>query len=216
MQFADEALKILEKLDLKLNSEAEAKADSSHRVLCAGALYSLALDHARAICNLIKIEVPASAFALQRVAFESYIRGAWIHHCATDQQLETFHKNKGIKKIPNAKDIDFEKLVQQVEHTVGIPAYLSVIKVRSWKALNSYTHSGMHQISRYITQNTITPNFSSDEKYEVIEFSLILSCFSFAGIFDLCNLECSDNEPDKILAETIQWKEKNQPNCRLD
>ena len=214
MQFADEALRILEKIDLKLNSDAETKVDSSHRVICAGALYSLTLDHARAICNLIKIGVPASAFALQRVAFESCIRGSWIHHCASDEQLERFHKNKGIKETPHTKDIDFETLAQQVERTIGIPAYLSLIKAKSWKALNGYTHNGMHQISRYINKNTITPTFSDDEKYEVIEFSLILSCFSLGGIFDLCKLECSDPELDEILASTVQWKERNQPTYR--
>jgi len=209
MRFADDALKLLDHLDLKIN--LNIKGDRSNRFISTAALHSLTLDHARAICNLIKIGVPASAFALLRVAFESYIRGAWIHHCASDKQVETFYKNKGIKENPNAKEIDFEKLVQQVEQATGSPAYLSAIKTKSWKALNSYTHSGMHQISRYIVHNTITPNFSEDEKYEVVELSLILSCFSLAGILDLCKVENSELIADEILVAVIAWKKSYKP-----
>jgi|GEM_PF-730464 len=210
MEPVDDALQLLNEIDLKLN--LGLNSTNNNRLICASVLYSLTLDHARAICNLIKAESFPSAFALQRVAFESYIRGAWIHFCATQEQIETFSKNKGIKEKPNdRKEIKFRDLVVQTEKIAKLPEYLSSIQSKSWAALNSYTHGGMHQISRYIVHNTITPNFPEDEKYEVVEFSLILSCFSLAGILDLYKVESPELIADEILTAVTEWKKLHKP-----
>lgn len=211
MHFVDDALKILDRIDQTLNFIAIESA--SNRSICAGALYSLTLDHARSICNLIKFGAPASAFALNRVMFEAYIRGAWIHYYASDKQVDNFANGRGIKeKSAQKKDIDFKNLILQVEQATNSPAYFSIIKTRSWKALNAYTHSGIHQISRYITNKTIWPNFSEDEKREAIEFLLILSCFALGGMMSLCNKENNESIIDEVIQMALDWNKTHRPN----
>src|SRR3546814_15954556 len=39
----------------------------------------------------------ASAFALVRCEFECFVRGAWIHHRATDEEIEQFVEKDEIK-----------------------------------------------------------------------------------------------------------------------
>lgn len=211
MRFVDDALKILDRIDQTLNFFSIESA--SNRSICAGALYSLTLDHARSICNLIKIKAPASAFALNRVMFEAYIRGAWVHYCASDNQVDIFASDSGIKEsLSSRKDIDFENLVLQVEQATGSPAYLSEIKTRSWKALNGYTHNGIQQISRYINNKVLRPNFSEDEEREAIEFLLILSCFALGGMMSLCNKQNDVVIVDEVIQIALDWKRNHRPN----
>src|SRR3546814_2417516 len=64
------------------------KIDGDHRHRIPAQLYDLALEHAASILHLIDTCRYASAFALVRCEFECFVRGAWIHHRATDRSEE--------------------------------------------------------------------------------------------------------------------------------
>src|SRR3546814_11497136 len=63
------------------------KIDGDHRHRIPAQLYDLALEHAASILHLIDTCRYASAFALVRCEFECFVRGAWIHHRATDAEI---------------------------------------------------------------------------------------------------------------------------------
>ena len=61
---------------------------SDRRLHLALACFSTALEHHRAIVELVNLRLSGSAFALVRPMYESILRGNWIHHCATESELE--------------------------------------------------------------------------------------------------------------------------------
>jgi len=210
MNYISDAIELLNEIDRTVNLNKGAPKTS--RTICATALYACSLDHSRAVCELINIGICSSASALQRVNFEHYIRGAWIHHCATNDQINILIADDVIKKISIDKnEIKFYKLIADIENKINTESFLSSLKKNLWKSLNSYTHGGMHQISRYIKGNEIYQNFSEAEKYEIIEFALIIACFSFSGILDLYKISDADKITDHLIDRTIKWKSLYRP-----
>jgi hypothetical protein len=51
-------------------------------------------EHVRATCLLLRHGLTGSAFALVRVTFETFCRGLWLRHRATDQEVADFQKDK--------------------------------------------------------------------------------------------------------------------------
>ena len=52
---------------------------------------------------------------------------------------------------------------------------LSKLKKNAWKAMNGYTHGGLHQIARRMKSGNIQPNYESEEVIEVLKMSGFLS-----------------------------------------
>ena len=144
----------------------------------AGGCLDQALEHQKAIVLLVRRHHFGSALALIRVAFESYVRGVWLHQCATDTELSNYTRDK-LKK-------EFYQLIAEVETTEAFKeGVLSAIKKRSWKAMNSFTHSGYSQAVRRNTQDSIEPNYEEKEVLEVLQFSnaiALLSCIEIASL----------------------------------
>lgn len=141
------------------------KSDDRSRV-AAGCL-DVALEHQKTIVLLIHHKLYGSAFSLVRLAFESYIRGVWLLHCASDTQLKQIKHDKLKKSL--------EELLKEVEKVDGYnEGVLSAVKQRSWKSMNSYTHTGFLQIVRRSKESTIEPNYGNDEIMEVLNFAIIV------------------------------------------
>ena len=146
------------------------------RKLAAGCL-DMADEHHKAIIILISKRLNGAAFALMRLLFESYVRGVWLHRCATESELDDFTKGQ----IPK-----FWKLVAAVEKTDGYKnGVISRIKSRSWDAMNGYTHTGFQQIARRHTESTIQPNYDDAEILEAINFSYAIAATASIAICDL-------------------------------
>ena len=206
MNYLEEMNEILNFIDTEV--DLISISDSNNRKLFSAALYTNTLDHARAIQILLQNQSYPSAFSLQRVVFESYVRGAWLHLCANELQIDFYKRNIGIRnKTSDTKDISFKELVRQVETKANLPDYFSVIRDRAWHAMNSYTHSGILQISRCIKGNLVTHNYPTEEAYEIMELAAIFACFAFAGLLDLSGKE-SEALTNTLLEKTLSWKNK--------
>ena len=83
----ESAVQHVEWLRLALH-EKELKA--SWKVRAAVGSLGIAQEHHHSTVLLIENRLYASAFALMRVAFESYVRGMWLALCATEAQAEEF------------------------------------------------------------------------------------------------------------------------------
>jgi hypothetical protein len=126
------------------------------RSLLAVGCFDVALEHQGAIALLFSAELYGSAFALLRVLAESLVRGLWLLHCATDIEMNKFKNGKLDKK--------FDQLVKEFEAKIGTPdGVLSSFKKTAWSALNGFTHTGFHQVSRRHANARVEGNYPEHE-----------------------------------------------------
>ena len=173
------------KLSRWLDSKIDGVAiPSTVKARMAGGCLDQALEHQKAIVLLVRRHHFGSALALVRLAFESYVRGVWLHQCATDAEVTRYTKDK-LKK-------EFGAMVEEIEQTDAFnEGVLSAIKKRSWRAMNSFTHSGYSQAVRRNTSDSIEPNYDEREVLEALQFANAIALLaslqvaSLAGNVDL-------------------------------
>ncbi len=170
----------LDWIDSKL---PDVKIEGDHRHRIPAQLYDLALEHAGSILDLIDTCRYASAFALVRCEFECFVRGAWIHHRATDDEIEQFVEKDEIKP----------KIWQLIEALEQHPPFedklLSNVKEKVWTPMNGYTHGGIHQVSRRLVGDFIEPAFEDESLLEVIQFAGIMGLIAFGEIAAMAERE---------------------------
>ena len=171
-QLIQDSEQLIQWLDNSIDG-LDVKSDLRTR-LSAGCL-DVALEHQKAIHLLVSHKLYGSAFALARLIFEAYVRGVWLKWCATDKEVERFKSGK--------LDKEFGELVQEIEKLDGFDeGVLSDIKIKTWKTLNSFTHSGYAQVVRRNTESTIEPNYTDAEKIELLNFAMSIGLFTGMAI----------------------------------
>ena len=167
---------------------------SSLRHRSSGACLSVTQDHQLAITSLIEQGIYSSAFALVRPLFESYVRGLWLAHCATDGEVEAFSTGgepPGISKLLSALE--------------ALPMFndgrLSNIKTQSWDAMCAYTHTGSLQVQRWNTETAIEQNFPPEELIEALSFSSSIALLSALG---MATLAANESLEAKLLERAHQ------------
>ena len=122
-----------------------------------------AIEHHEAILLLIRSGLVGSAFALVRCLIEILVRGVWITTCATESQVKKFRDQDKL-------DLSFGEMSDAIDEACGID-FFHDFKVRSWKALNSYTHTGILQLGRRFSGHRVEPSYTDAEQTEVIRTS---------------------------------------------
>ena len=126
------------------------------RTMLAVGCFDVAIEHQAAIALLGNSALHGSSFALLRVLAESLVRGLWLLHCATEAELAKFKKGQ--------VDKSFSKLISEFESHIGTPSgVLSNFKVSAWDALNGFTHTGFHQVSRRHTIGRVEGTYPDHE-----------------------------------------------------
>ncbi len=129
---------------------------TDERSLMALGCYDVAIEHQASVALLANSELLGSAFALLRVQAESLVRGMWFQYCASDKDLARFKKGK--------MDQTFMTLINEVEAHIGTPSgILTNFKKTAWNALNGFTHTGYHQVSRRHANGKIEGTYSDQE-----------------------------------------------------
>ena len=129
---------------------------ADERSLLALGCFDVAIEHQAAIALLHSSSLHGSTFALLRVLAESLVRGLWLLHCASEAELEKFKKGK--------VDKTFDQLVREFEAKIGTPSgVLSGFKATTWSALNGFTHTGFHQVSRRHSHGRVEANYPDQE-----------------------------------------------------
>ncbi len=176
-QFIQKAESFIQWLDRQIDG-IEMRSDLRNR-LAAGCL-EMTLEHQRGIVLLIAKNIHGSAFALIRPLFESYVRGIWLHKCASESNLDRFIKGKDLGK--------FADLCAAVEKLEAFQeGLLSQIKMSSWKAMNGFTHTGIHQVARRHTEETIEANYDEVEILEAMKFACGIGWLAAIAICDLAD-----------------------------
>jgi hypothetical protein len=117
---------------------------------------SLSMEHATAAVLLMHADMPAPAIALLRPQFESLVRGVWLMYAASESQVEKLSMPLTIETARRGDDLPMlSEMLKRLEGTPEAPAHLvaqlQAYKDIAWKALNSFTHGGIHPLSRYVT-----------------------------------------------------------------
>jgi hypothetical protein len=161
----------------------EKTLPASNRNRAAGACFAISQDHHHSIVLLIEHQLYASSFSLLRSCFETYVRGQWLAHCATDGQIEKYLRGD---EPPPIND-----LLVAVESTSGFTdKVLSRVKSQAWKTMCAYTHTGGLHVQRWNTSESIESNYSDEELLEVLSFAESIGLMSALGIAELANDEC--------------------------
>lgn len=126
------------------------------RTMLALGCFDVAIEHQAAIALLTSASIYGSAFALLRVLTESLVRGLWLNACATDAELAKFKRGK--------LDKSFATLIEEYELKIGTPSgVLSNFKTTAWDALNGFTHTGFHQVSRRHAPGRVEGSYPDQE-----------------------------------------------------
>jgi hypothetical protein len=179
-------------------------SNTSDRNIVSGTLFDAANEHAKGICTLLEHHLYASAFALERTLFETFVRGAWLLHCATENEVNTFlHKDK--IELDSKENFPFGDMITAIESTKKWPKTLSEIKSHAWNALNSYTHGGQHQVLTRYNGSTIGACHDPEQVDEVIRFSAMLTFLAFTAILDVSDTKEADKDAMKLLSQIRIW-----------
>ncbi len=153
---------------------------ADERSLIAVGCFDTTLEHQAAIAILHASELPGSMLALLRVLSESLIRGLWLLHCATDNELQKFKKGKIGKS--------FNQLVLDFEEKIGTPGgVLSGFKESAWVAMNGFTHTGFIQVSRRHASGRVEANYPEHELAQALDAAGALGMVAAGQIIAMSN-----------------------------
>jgi hypothetical protein len=131
-----------------------------YRTVSVIGFISILVEHQEAFLLLVMREMFGSAFALGRPIVEGMYRALWLNVCATDAELKRFNEKDEI-------DLTLAQMADAIDPAHNTGDFFQDFKKRAWKALNSYTHTGMLQIGRRFTGHEVVNSYSEGEIYEM-------------------------------------------------
>lgn len=116
----------------------------------------LSMEHATAALVLVQNDMEASGMALLRPQFESLVRAFWLMYAASETHVEKLSMPLTIETARRGDDLPMlSEMLKRLEGVPGAPAHivtqLQEYKEVTWKALNSFTHGGIHPLSKFVT-----------------------------------------------------------------
>ena len=126
--------------------------DSSPRIAVSGNLCQMSIEHSAAFRSLAENRMFASSFVVLRAQFETILRAVWALYAATDNHISRISARLAEDTEQSAKNLP--QVQDMLASIAGIPHAkvpydaLSEFKGSAWRALNSYTHGGIHPLSR--------------------------------------------------------------------
>ena len=183
--------------------EPDIPSDSRHTL--AAASHALALEHHRTIIEAIATFCIGSACALMRCQLDAYVQGLYLSECLTDDKVRKFIEDRSgpssgtmrraVTSIPRIKNGALAKIIR--DHG---------------SALNSYTHGGMHQLSRRLREGSIEPTYGEQEVLTVLAFANSIAFSSLGEIFDLAGRHDLRRQADQRFVDDVQeWRARGLP-----
>lgn len=148
---------------------------TSNRLRVALALQHLSTEHHQGVHVLISQGVIGSAFALLRPQFESYVRGAWFHHCASSAHIEAFLKGANPPRL--------DKLIEDLEKVKGFECgTLGNLKRSGYRNFCDFTHGGTIQVKARNSRDEVISNYQPEQVINLLEASTALSLHAAVAI----------------------------------
>lgn len=176
----------------RLTNEIEMCQTEKNRA--AAACFCIAQNHHAAIVFLLKNTFYSSSFAMLRSLFESYLRGLWLKHCATDTQVSDFFRGVEPPKT----------MVADIESTEAFTSMvLSRIKKESWKVMCDFTHTGGLHLQHWQSQDSVEPIFEPNELEECLNCAEIFGTMAGIELVQLSKYGC--NGADVLHLMQKRW-----------
>jgi hypothetical protein len=139
------------------------------RMQAAYAALGLSYNHAHAMQHLLAHRHYPSAFALLRVQFDAVVRGMWILFAASEEWIDRFYCDRiGEPDCPAPQPPSLNEMLDASaaqNAPPGIVIQLCGLGGSSWFAMCSYTHTGQHPISRFLSE------YTQEEAVEILQVS---------------------------------------------
>ena len=129
--------------------------EDSPKFKASDSLGLISIEHAASLRFLIAhAKCNTSAFALFRLQYEALVKGFWSLYVANDEQLDLIvgelsneRAERNNKELPSISKmlIELKNANSPAQQAVEM---LIQFKDISWKALNSFVHSGVHAVYR--------------------------------------------------------------------
>ena len=126
--------------------------DDSPRIQTSDVACSLALEHWHAVRVLLQGGLVSSALVAHRAQFEAVVRSIWLTHAASDADVSKLTATLGLDSEQAAKNLPQVQLMMDAiakQAPAQAHSALARFKDNSWKALNSYTHAGIHPLRQH-------------------------------------------------------------------
>lgn len=148
----DDLFEESERLAVELLQLIDLPTIDSERVQISDTACSLALEHWHAARSLLQLGLLPSALVVHRSQFEALVRSVWLAYAAGDADLAKLTATLDLESEQAAKNIPTVNIMMQhIQEKAPAAAYsaLARFKEHNWKALNSYTHAGIHPLRRH-------------------------------------------------------------------
>lgn len=166
---------------------SDAPLVASNRNEVAFALLDASIEHFRGMVCLVGEGIYGSAFALLRPQYEALVRGAWLAHTATADDVGRFRNNESF---------EFPKLhvmLEQMEaQSLGFVEHLAGIKRRNYKRMNDLTHGGRLQAAVRCGEGEIGQRIPDKDAADLLAMAAAMAAAAAAVIFDIGDRVSSD------------------------
>ena len=126
--------------------------DESTKLVTSHLACSMSMEHWTATMTLLQSELLLSAATVHRSQFEALLRSIWVLYAVSDAQINKLAAELSAEAEQAAKNLpQVAEMMTAIEKHGPPQAYdaLTRFKNNSWKALNSYTHAGIHPLKRH-------------------------------------------------------------------
>lgn len=151
---------------IEAQEEANAIAASLHGLEVLGdprsrvalACFAIAQQHHSSMLILLANTPPleATAFALLRPLMEAILRGEWISHCASDEQVKTL-------AMGGKKQVDMSSIISALGRNLNDQNIHSTLYQNTWSIVSAYTHTYEHQVQHWLSVSDISPNYTTEQ-----------------------------------------------------
>ena len=137
----------------------------------------LSLEHATGALMLISQGFFPSAYTLMRPQYESLVRGIWLLHVASDAWVEKLSEPLTVESAKRANEGPMlAEMLKQLESSDTAPTLiveqLKEYRDVTWKGMSSYTHGGLHPLSRVLT------GYPAQLTYDMVRNSNAVVCLT--------------------------------------
>ena len=117
-----------------------------------------------AIVSLLERNLPGPSWSLARPLCESFVRGVWILHCASDEDMERFRQGES----PG-----FPKLLEAISSHREASLHVAWLRATSANrdVFHDFTHGGIEHVPRRVSEDMVEPRYPERE----LEYLLGLS-----------------------------------------
>lgn len=126
--------------------------NGSARIITSDVACSLSFEHWHSVRALLECGLLPSSIVIHRAQFESLVRSVWITYSASEGQIDKLSTDLNLESEQAAKNLpQVSDMIVSIGKSGPREAFnaLSRFKDNSWKALNSYVHTGIHPIRRH-------------------------------------------------------------------